>query len=441
MNITPQQFRRIVVACAAAAMMFASMAQALEKPINIRTLPLTPTPIELKVEDLPPPRPEEAARVTSRLVPPPENAALYAPQGFKVNVFAQGIRHARWLALTPEGDVLCAASMSNTIYLLKDQDNDGIADDAIVFLDKARGANAPFGMAFHEGYFYLGNTDAVLRYEYDASTQQLKGEPVKLIDLPGGGYNQHWTRNVRVAPNGKRLFVTIGSKSNNSIEPLPRAAVITMNLDGSDVKVYASGLRNPVGLDFHPVTHEPYVTVNERDNLGHDLVPDYFTRIRQDEFFGWPYVYLKPENVDPRIGPDHQQAAADRITRTRTPDVLFQAHSAALGLTFYNQGKFPEYYRNGAFAAFRGSWNRKPATGYKIVFIPFKDGRPTGAYEDFVTGFLLNDDSAQCWGRPVGVLVTPVGDLLFADDNGGRIFRVTYEPVTEAFAKDPNSDR
>lgn len=401
--------------------------QTLQTPLQIHTNVLEAKPIEIRVEDLPPPRPEESVSVGSRKAPPPTNAALNAPAGFSVNVFAQNIPRARWLAITPDGDLLCAASQQDTIYLLRDTNHDGVADEIHTFLDKAHGANAPFGMAFHGDHFYLANTDAVLRYDYTRGLNTLTSKPVTITQLPGGGYHQHWTRNLKVSPDGKKLFVTVGSKSNNSVEPAPRAGVLVMNLDGSGRRVFASGLRNPVGLDFHPVTHEPYVTVNERDGIGHDLVPDYFTRIQQDEFFGWPYVYFKPQNIDTRVKQNDQDAAADLIAKTIVPDVLFNAHSAALGLTFYTGKQFPARYQNGAFAAFHGSWNRKPATGYKIVFMPFKNNRPVGNYEDFVTGFLLNDETASTWGRPTGVITTPEGDLIFTDDMAGRIFRVSYK--------------
>lgn len=400
--------------------------ESLQKPLPIRTTVLEVKPIEIRVADLPEPRPEESVSIGSRKVAPPADTTLSAPEGFSVNVFAQGIPRARWLAITPDGDLLCAASQQDTIYLLRDTNSDGVADEIHTFLDKSNGANAPFGMTFLGDHFYVANTDAVLRYDYKPGQTSITSKPTKITELPGGGYHQHWTRNIKVSPDGKKLFVTVGSRSNNSVEPAPRAAVIVMNLDGSDRKVFASGLRNPVGLDFHPVTHEAYVTVNERDGIGHDLVPDYFTRIRQDEFFGWPYVYFKPENIDKRIRPEQRDAAANLIAKTLVPDVLFQAHSAALGLTFYTGDKFPQRYRNGAFSAFHGSWNRKPATGYKIVFIPFNKGEPVGHYEDFVTGFLLNEDNAAVWGRPTGVITTPNGDLIFTDDMSGRIFRVSY---------------
>jgi glucose/arabinose dehydrogenase len=232
---------------------------------------------------------------------------------------------------------------------------------------------------------------------------------------------------VVASPDGQQLYVSVGSRSNADREPLPRASVQVMNLDGSNQQTFAYGLRNPVGLDFHPETGELYTTVNERDGLGDDLVPDYFTRIQQGDFYGWPYAYFSPDKLDPRQTSGGQSVNPELAAQTKAPDVLFQAHSAALGVQFYDGNTFPERYRNGAFVAFRGSWNRSAGTGYKIVFVPFENGRPTGEYEDFVTGFLTDPSVPTTWGRPVGVLVLPDGSLLFTEEPNGRIYRVQYQ--------------
>jgi glucose/arabinose dehydrogenase len=217
-------------------------------------------------------------------------------------------------------------------------------------------------------------------------------------------------------------------------EPLPRASVQVMNLDGSNQQTFAFGLRNPVGLDFHPTNGELYATVNERDQIGDDLVPDYLTRVQKGEFYGWPYAYLTPNKLDPRQVRNGKSKRPDLVARTKTPDVLFQAHSAALGLQFYDGQKFPEKYRNGAFVAFRGSWNRDPGTGYKIVFVPFgANNRPQGYYEDFLTGFLLNPAGPTTWGRPVGLLVLPDGSLLFTEEANNRIYRIQFVEESPAF--------
>ncbi len=280
----------------------------------------------------------------------------------------------------------------------------------------------PLGMTFADGAFFVGNTSEVRRYPYASGQARLEGEGTVVVELPGHGYNQHWTRNVVASPDGDSLYVTVGSQSNVDPEELPRASVFRIAPDGSGRATVSSGLRNPVGLDFHPVTGAPYVTVNERDGLGDDLVPDYLTQIGGGRFYGWPYAYLASDNVDPRRADERP----DLVAQTVTPDVLFQAHSAALGLQFYDGSAFPARYRNGAFVAMRGSWNRSRGTGYKVVYVPFEGGRPLGHYEDFLTGFLTDPTGPTTWGRPVGLLVLPDGSLLVTEEANGRIYRVSY---------------
>ncbi|MDZ7960959.1 MAG: sorbosone dehydrogenase family protein [Aulosira sp. DedQUE10] len=393
----------------------------------VRTEPLSPTPIRISLNNLPAPFATESASKRPEVVAIPQNPVLRVPSGFTVNVFAEGLDAPRWLALTPNGDVLVTETRQNRIRLLRDTNGDGVADVRQTFASAQNGLNIPFGMAFGGNSFFLGNTDAVLQFPYNKGQQQLSGTGKKITDLPGGGYNQHWTRNVVVSPDRNKLYVTVGSQSNVDEEPLPRASVQQMNLDGSQKQTFASGLRNPVGLDFHPVTKELYTAVNERDGIGDDLVPDYFTRIQQGQFYGWPYAYLTPTNLDPRQKTNNQSKRPDLVASTRTPDVLFQAHSAALGVQFYDGQKFPQKYRNGAFVAFRGSWNRDRGTGYKVVFVPFNNqGRPQGYYEDFLTGFLLNPATPTTWGRPVGLLVLPDGSLLVTEEANNRIYRIQY---------------
>ncbi|MGP1375178.1 MAG: PQQ-dependent sugar dehydrogenase, partial [Almyronema sp.] len=393
----------------------------------IATEAFTPEPIRIQLSDLPQPYASQSARKSLNVIPIPENPVLQVPQGFVVNVFAENLDQPRWLALTPTGDVLVTETRQNRIRLLGDRDGDGVAEVNQTFADAANGLNIPFGMAFSQGFFFLGNTDAVLRFPYQPGQQQLSGEGEKIADLPGGGYNQHWTRNVVVSPDQQQLFVSVGSRSNASEEPSPRASVQVMNLDGSNQQTFADGLRNPVGLDFHPITGELYATINERDGLGDDLVPDYFTRLQAGEFFGWPYAYFTPENLDPRHTQGDRSRNPQKAAQTRTPDLLLQAHSAALGLQFYAGDTFPEPYRNGAFIAMRGSWNRSQGTGYKVVFVPFgQNNRPTGYYEDFLRGFLVNPSGPDTWGRPVGLLLLPDGSLLVTEEMNNRIYRVQY---------------
>ncbi|MCP3103061.1 sorbosone dehydrogenase family protein [Myxococcus sp. K15C18031901] len=394
---------------------------------NVRVVPMTPTPIHVTLGALPPPFATPSATKNPTSFPPSASSTVRAPAGFAVNVFADQLTTPRWMVLAPEGDVLVVESSSHRVRRLRDANHDGVAEARDVFAAETNGLNLPFGVAFNATHFFVANTNGVRRYAYRAGQGKVQGTGEQVTTLPGLGYNQHWTRNVRIAPDGQRLFVTVGSQSNVSVEPSPRASVLVMGLDGSNKKVFASGLRNPVGLDFHPVTGEPYVTVNERDGLGDDLVPDFFTRIQQDAFYGWPYAYLSKQNVDPRRAQNGQSENPAMVAKTVTPDVLFQAHSASLGLTFYRGTAFPARYRNGAFAAFRGSWNRSKGTGFKVVFIPFNaQNRPTGVYEDFLTGFLTDPNVPTTWARPVGLLELPDGSLLVTDDNRNRIYRIRW---------------
>ncbi|MBD6617438.1 sorbosone dehydrogenase family protein [Komarekiella sp. 'clone 1'] len=404
------------------------LAQNSTQPKNsVRTEPLSPTPIRINLKNLPAPFATDSVSKRPEVVPIPQNPVLRVPSGFTVNVFAEGLDAPRWLALTPSGDVLVTETGQNRIRLLRDSNGDGVADVQETFANRTNGLNRPFGMAFAGDSFFLGNTDAVLSFPYTQGQNKITGKGKKIADLPAEGYNNHWTRNIVVSPDGNKLYVSIGSGTNVDEEPLPRASVQVMNLDGSQQQTFAFGLRNPVGLDFHPVTKELYTTVNERDGIGDDLVPDYLTRIQQGEFYGWPYAYLTPSNLDPRQKTNNKSKRPDLVARTQTPDVLFQSHSAALGLQFYDRQTFPEKYRNGAFTAFRGSWNRDRGTGYKIVFVPFDSkGRPQGYYEDFLTGFLLNPSTPTTWGRPVGLLVLPDGSLLVTEEANNRIYRIQY---------------
>jgi glucose/arabinose dehydrogenase len=394
-------------------------------PTNISTKSLTPTPIKITLADLPQPYTTESASKPPNVIPVPENPVLQVPQGFKVNVFADNLPDVRWLTLTPDGDVLAVQSKQNKINLLQDKNQDGVAEVKL-FGDRSNNLDQPLGMTFADGSFYVANTGEVLRYDYQPG-QQLKGKGTEITQLTPGGYNQHWTRNIVTSPDGNKLYVSVGSRSNADSEELPRASIQVMNLDGSERSTYGYGLRNPVGLDFHPVTDKLYATINERDQLGDDLVPDYFTEVKQGGFYGWPYAYLSPDLLDPRHLEGNKSTRPDLVAKTITPDVLFQAHSAALGVQFYDQKQFPSKYHNGAFVAFRGSWNRDRGTGYKIVFVPFgKDNQPLGYYEDFLTGFLVNPDGPDAFARPVGLLVLPDGSLLLAEDGNGRIYRISY---------------
>ena len=394
---------------------------------KIATESFAPTPIEITLEDLPEPYATESASKPPKVISVPENPVLQVPQGFTVNVFADNLPDVRWMTLTPDGDVLAVQSKQNKINLLQDKDSDGVAENKEIFADQTNNLDQPLGMTFAGDSFYVANTGEVLSYDYQPGQLKLEGKGTEITQLTPDGYNQHWTRNIVTSPDGNKLYVSVGSKSNVDPEELPRASVQVMNLDGSQRATYGYGLRNPVGLDFHPVTGELFATVNERDQLGDNLVPDYLTKVEEGGFYGWPYTYLAPNLLDPRRMKGNYSERPDLAAKTITPDVLFQAHSAALGVQFYDRQLFPEDYHNGAFVAFRGSWNRDRGTGYKIVFVPFgEDNQPLGYYEDFLTGFLVNPDGPDSFARPVGLLVMPDGSLLLAEDGNGRIYRISY---------------
>ena len=364
----------------------------------------------------------ESARRSSRVVPQPANARLSVPKGFKVNVFAEGdFRYPRWMALAPNGDVFVADSRANSIIVLRDTNKDGAADQRWVWSNKLA---QPFGMAFHKDRFYVANTDSVVRFSYKPGQTTAEGEPEKLVELTPGGYNQHWTRNILFSPDGKQMFVSIGSATNVDVEADPkRAAISVYDPEGKNHRIYASGLRNPIGLAWNPKTGELWTAVNERDGLGDDLVPDYATSVKDGGFYGWPFSYIG-QNEDPRRKGENPELVKKAIV----PDVLFTSHVAALGIVFYDGKVFPKEYQGDAFVAFHGSWNRAKLSGYTVVRIPFDDkGRLEGnRYENFVSGWLPDPTSNEVWGRPVGLLVHSDGSLLIADDGGRKIWRVSY---------------
>jgi glucose/arabinose dehydrogenase len=289
------------------------------------------------------------------------------------------------------------------------------------FVQKGPGEiRAPFGLAFHDGYLYVGNTASLVRYKYSNGDLKAQGTPEKLMNLPAGG---HSTRNVLFNRAGTRMYIAVGSQSNNDAgEDCRRAAILEFNPDGSGFRVYASGIRNPVGLALQPGTDIIWTAMNERDNLGDDLVPDYATSVKDGGFYGWPYSYIG-KNYDPR----YVGSFPDLVSKALVPDVLIPAHSAALGITFYAANQFPQRYRNGAFVALHGSWNRSVAAGYKVVFFPMTNGRP-GPIEDFLTGLLsstgANGTPIEKWGTPVGVTVARDGSLLVSDDGANRIWKI-----------------
>lgn len=378
---------------------------------------------QIKPEDLPAPFATDSALRNSKLVAQPANATLKMPKGFKINVFAEGdFKNPRWMTLAPNGDVFVADSRANAIIILRDTNKDGIADERFTFADNLA---QPFGMAFYQDWFYVANTDSVVRFKYKSGQTKAGSTPEKLIALTEGGYNQHWTRNIIFSPDGKKMYVSIGSSGNVDIEKDERRAAISQyNPDGSGYKLFASGLRNPIGLAFNPKNGELWTAVNERDGLGDNLVPDYVTSVSEGEFFGFPYVYLG-KNTDPRRAKD---ARPPIVEKTIIPDVLLTSHSAALGIVFYDGKMFPKDYQGDAFVALHGSWNREKLTGYKIIRVRFKDGKLVGnGYEDFLSGWLPDETSREVWGRPVGLLVNADGSLLICDDGAKKIWRVSFD--------------
>jgi len=365
--------------------------------------------------------------------------------GLAVKAFAQGLEHPRWLYVLPNGDVLVAETNApagkssggvrawftglfmkragasvpspDRITLLRDADRDGVAETRTVFL---QGLHSPFGMALVGNDFYVANTDAVLRFPYRAGQTEIREAGTKIVDLPANEPNYHWARNLIASSDGKRLYVTIGSNSNFAEHGIAseqgRAAIMEIMLNSGQHQTFVSGLRNANGLAWHGDTL--WTVVNERDELGSDLVPDYLTSVRRGGFYGWPYSYYGA-HVDDRVQPQRP----DLVAQATVPDYALGAHSAALGLTFYDGKLLPRRYMEGAFVALHGSWNRKPLSGYKVVFVPFAGGKPTGMPEDVLTGFVNEKDEA--YGRPVGLAVDSAGALLVADDVGNKVWRIT----------------
>jgi glucose/arabinose dehydrogenase len=346
---------------------------------------------------------------------PPQGFLPAVPQGFRVNIFAADFKEPRWITVAPNGDIFLADSGAGKIFILRDSRQTGEAQPREVF---ATGVNRPYGIVFHDDYVYVGATNALLRFHYDAKTSKRLGDAEHLMDLPHGG---HWTRGLVFSADGKHLFVSIGSESNVSIEGDSRRAAITIcDPDGKNARLYATGLRNPSAIALEPTTGQLWAVVNERDGLGDDLPPDYFTAVKEGGFYGWPYSYIG-DNVDPRVNPQKPELVAKAII----PDVLLGSHRAPLQFAFYTGTQFPEMYRGGAFIAEHGSWNRSIRAGYQIAFVPFKDGKPSGDPQPFLTGLVPDPAKSNVYGRPVGVTVAPDGALLVSDDSAGVVYRVT----------------
>ncbi|WP_298154520.1 sorbosone dehydrogenase family protein [Flavobacterium sp.] len=374
---------------------------------------------------LPPPYATASKATRNTMIDWPLGQTPVAPEGFTVTKFADNLNNPRNTYIGPNNDVFVAESGTRTsvdrITVFRDKDNDGKFETREVFLE---GLNRPYGMLILKDYFYVANTDGLYRYPYPSGTLKLNTKSEKIVDLPAGGYNNHWTRNLIANPEGTKIYISVGSGSNvaeHGIEVESRRAnILEVNPDGSGERVYAAGLRNPVGMDWNPVNKELWTAVNERDELGDDLVPDYVTSVKENGFYGWPYTYFG-DIPDPRM----KGKKSGRSEKTLVPDVPVGAHTATLGLAFYNKSNFPAKYRNGIFAGQHGSWNRSKIVGYKVIFIPFSNGKPSGPPQDFLTGFIANPEKTEVYGRPVDVTVMADGSLLVNDDSGNTIWRVS----------------
>jgi glucose/arabinose dehydrogenase len=368
-----------------------------------------------KKPDLPPPFASKSENNSAEEAKPPKGFLPTVPQGFKISVFAEDFKQPRWMTLAPNGDVFLADTAAGKVVILRDPQHTGSAQQNEAFVS---GLNQPFGIFFHDDYVYIGDTDALLRFKYDPKTSKRLGEAEHLMDLPTGG---HSTRSLALAPDGKHLLVSVGSNSNIDIEADSRRAAITIcDFDGKNARLFATGLRNPTGLALDAATNTVWTSVNERDGLGNDLPPDYLTSVKDGGFYGWPYSYIG-NNIDPRVKPQKP----DLTSKAIVPDVLLGAHRAPLQFAFYTGKQFPESYRGGVFLAEHGSWNRRPRAGYQVVFVPFKDGKPSADPIPFLTGLVPDPNKAPVYGRPVGIVVTADGSLLVSDDAAGSVYRIS----------------
>ena len=393
------------------------------------------------------PAPNEGLLPTVNIAPAvgwPEGRLPVAAAGTQVNAFAGELDHPRWLYVLPNGDVLVAESnaparesrglkdwiagkimakagagvpSADRISLLRDADQDGVAETRTVFLDQL---HSPFGMALVGDQLYVANADALVRFPYQEGQTRITASGETVTDLPAG-LNHHWTKNVIASPDGRKLYVTVGSNSNVGENGMDieegRAAIWEVDPASGDKRLFASGLRNPNGLAWEPVSGKLWTSVNERDELGDDLVPDYITAVQDGGFYGWPYSYFG-QHVDERVQPQRP----DLVAKALVPDYALGSHTASLGIAFAEQAQLPPF-KEGMFIGQHGSWNRKPHSGYKVIFVPFKNGKPDGMPQDVLTGFL--DEDEQALGRPVGVVVDSQGALLVADDVGNLIWRVS----------------
>ena len=398
-------------------------------------------------DTLPEPFATKSSRNFSKVIEWPAGKTPVAPEGFVVTRFADSLDNPRWIYVGSNGDIFIAESntilkgikkigaklsrkiktqnlgkSADRITLFRDSDKDGAFESRYVF---AEGLNQPLGMLILNDHFYVANTDALLLFDYKTGDTKLTGAGKQIVSLPAGGYNNHWTRNIITNKEGNKIYVSVGSGSNvgeNGMDrEIRRANILELNPDGTGEKIYASGLRNPVGMAWAPGTATLWTAVNERDGLGDDLVPDYMTGVKEGGFYGWPYAYFG-KHADPRMKDDPRP---DLVSKTIVPDIPLGSHTASLGLAFYNKKSFPAKYHNGAFVGQHGSWNRSALAGYKVMFVPFANGKPSGAPQDFLTGFIADASKSEVYGRPVCVAILEDGSMLVTDDVSNVIWRVS----------------
>ncbi len=400
-------------------------------------------------DTLPPPYATKSSRNFSKVIGWKDGRTPTAPGGFSVTKFADKLDNPRWIYVGNNGDIFVAESntilkgikkfgaklsrkiktqnygnSANRITLFRDSNKDGVFENRYVF---AEDLNQPLGMLILNNYFYVANTDGLVRFDYKQGDIVLKGTGTKIVTLPAGGYNNHWTRNIITNKKKDKIYISVGSGSNAAEHGMEneirRANILEVNPDGSGERIYASGLRNPVGMDWAPGTETVWTAVNERDGLGDELVPDYMTGVKEGGFYGWPYSYFG-KNEDPRMK-DKQRP--DLVNISIVPDIPLGSHTASLGLAFYNKQSFPAKYHNGAFIGQHGSWNKSSLAGYKVLFVPFTNGKPSGKPEDFLTGFIADASKSEVYGRPVGVAILDDGSILVSDDASNTIWRVSYK--------------
>lgn len=415
------------------------------------------------VDELPPPYATKSVKNFSEVTKWPAGKTPAAPAGFIVTKFVDSLEHPRWIYVADNGDIFVAESNTilkglmkvganisrkiktqhvgeskNRITMFRDADKNGVYEQRFIFMEDL---NQPFGMLILNNSFYVGNTDGLMQYDYKLGDTKITSAGKKIVSLPAGEHNRHWTRNIITNKNKDKIYIAVGSGTNVAEEGLDneirRACILEVNTDGTGERIYASGLRNPVGIDWAPGTNTLWAAVNERDELGDELVPDYVTSVKEGGFYGWPYSYFG-QHLDPRMK-DKQRP--DLVQKAIVPDIPVGSHTASLGFVFYRDNSFPAKYRNGAFVTQHGSWNRSVLSGYKVIFIPFKNGKPSGEPEDFLTGFIDDLSKSKVHGRPVGIAVLADGSMLISDDVNNMVWRVASDKKVAMNTRDPETGK